>query len=147
MGHTFSKNYFHIVFSTKRRQKLISNEIRPQLWAYMIGICRNVGIAGLAIGGMDNHVHALVELKPDMSVAKAANLLKSNSSSWMKRQRIKFAWQEGYSSFTVSASNLSAVKRYVLDQERHHRKRRYEEEIMALLRKHGITADPKDIFD
>jgi REP element-mobilizing transposase RayT len=88
-----------------------------------------------------------VELKPDMTVPKAVNLIKSNSSRWMKQQRIKFSWQEGYSSFSVSASSIPAVKRYVLNQEAHHRKMSYENELFSLLRKHGIEFDPKGIFD
>lgn len=147
MSHTFTKHHFHIVFSTKKRQKLIAKAIRPQLWSYMVGICRNTGILALAIGGIEDHVHLLVELKPDMTVVKAVNLLKSNSSSWMKQQENKFSWQEGYASFSVSASNIPAVKRYVLNQESHHRKMTYEDELLTLLRKHGIEFDPKEIFD
>ena len=147
MSHTFTKHHFHIVFSTKKRQKLIAKDIRPQLWSYMAGICRNTGILALAIGGIDDHVHLLVELKPDMTVAKAVNVLKSNSSSWMKRTVRRFFWQEGYASFSVSASNIPAVKRYVLNQETHHRRMSYEDEIMTLLRKHGIEFDPKEVFD
>ncbi len=147
MAHTFTKHHFHIVFSTKRRQRLITKEIRPKLWSYMVGICRNVGIAGLAIGGIEDHVHALVELRPNMTVPKAVNLLKSNSTRWVRQQGIKFAWQEGYSSFAVSASNIPAVKRYVLNQEARHRKMTFEDELLILLRKHGIAFDPKDVFD
>src|SRR6185437_2438683 len=106
MAHTFTKHHFHVVFSTKKRQKLIAKEIRAQLWSYMAGICRNTGILALAIGGIEDHVHLLVELKPDMTVAKAVNRLKSNSSRWMKQQRrVKFSWQDGYALFSVSASN------------------------------------------
>src|SRR5690348_15778498 len=80
MSHTFTKHHFHIVFGTKQRQKLIAKEIRPQLWSYIAGICRNKAILSLAIGGIEDHVHLLVELKPDMTVPKAVNLIKSNSS-------------------------------------------------------------------
>ena len=147
MSHTFYKHHFHIVFSTKHRQKLITKQLQPKLWAYMVGICRNVGILAIAIGGIEDHVHALVEHKPEMTVPKAVNLLISNSSRWMKQDGIKFAWQEGYASFAVSASNVSTVKRYVLNQEAHHRKMTYEDELLTLLRKHGIEFDPKNVFD
>jgi len=133
MAHTFTKHHFHIVFGTKQRQKLIAKEIRPQLWSYIAGICRNKGILALAIGGIEDHVHLLVELKPDMTVPKAVNLIKSNSSRWMKRKDNRFSWQEGYSSFSVSASTIPVVKRYVLNQEVHHRKRSYQDELFSLL--------------
>jgi hypothetical protein len=65
----------------------------------------------------------------------------------MRQQKVEFAWQEGYSSFTVNASNIPAVKRYVLSQEAHHRKMGFEDELLTLLRKHGIACDPKSVFD
>jgi REP element-mobilizing transposase RayT len=147
MGHTYTKAHFHIVFSTKSRQKLIAPLIQPRLWAYMAGICSNVGMVALAIGGIEDHVHSLVELPPTMSLSKALNLLKSNSSGWMSEQRRDFAWQEGYGAFAVSVSNLAAVKRYVLNQAAHHRNRTFEDEYIALLEKHGVQYDPRYVFD
>ena len=85
MPQTLTNLLSHIVFSTKSRQKLIANSVQPRLWAYMAGICSNVGIVALAIGGIEDHVHSLVELPPTMSLSKALNLLKSNSSGWMSR--------------------------------------------------------------
>jgi len=146
MSHTYTKNHFHIVFSTKGRRKLISKPTQPKLWAYMAGICKNTGIWAHAIGGIEDHIHALVELPPAMAVAKAVNLLKSNSSSFMSEQG-KFSWQEGYAAFSVSASNVPAVKRYVLNQAEHHRKISFEDEFLILLKKHGIEFDLKYVFD
>jgi REP element-mobilizing transposase RayT len=147
MGHTYTKAHFHIVFSTKSRQKLIANPVQPKLWAYMAGICSNVGIVALAIGGIEDHIHSLVELPPTMSLSKALNLLKSNSSGWMSDQRRGFGWQEGYGAFAVSVSNLATVKRYVLNQHAHHRNRPFEDEYIALLEKHGVQYDPRYVFD
>jgi REP element-mobilizing transposase RayT len=81
-----------------------------------------------------------------MSVSKAVNLLKSNSSRWMNERRNRFAWQEGFGAFSVSASNISAVKRYVLNQAAHHRKMTFEQEFIAFLRKHNIKYDPKYVL-
>lgn len=81
-----------------------------------------------------------------MAVSKAVNLLKSNSSRWMREQGITFAWQEGFGAFNVSASNVAAVKKYVLSQELHHRKMTFEQEFVALLKKHGIEFDPKYVL-
>ncbi len=140
MSHTFTKHHFHIVFRTKKRQKLIAKEIR--LRSYMAGIGRNTGILPLAIGGIDDHVHLLVELKPDMTVAKALNLLKSNSSRWMKRRARGFSWQEGFASFPVSGSNIPSMREYVLSREAHYRKISYANKLLCLLRKYGIEFDP-----
>ena len=145
MSHTYTKNHQHIVFSTRGRRKLISKEIRPELWAYMAGICKNVGIWVHAIGGFEDHAHALIELPVAIHLPKAVNLLKSNSSRFMSR-RGTFSWQEGYAAFSVSASNIAAVARYVRNQESHHRKMSFEDEIFALLEKHGVQFDPKYVL-
>lgn len=146
MSHTYTKSHVHIVFSTRAREKLILKTIQPKLWSYLAGICRNTNIFALAIGGIEDHIHALVELPPTMAVSKAVNLLKSNSSRWMREQGITFAWQEGFGAFNVSASNVAAVKKYVLSQELHHRKMTFEQEFVALLKKHGIEFDPKYVL-
>jgi REP element-mobilizing transposase RayT len=111
----------------------------------MAGICKNVSIWVHAIGGIDDHVHALIELPVAISVPKAVNQLKSNSSRFMGRQG-RFSWQEGYAAFSVSASNVAAVARYVRNQESHHRKMSYEDEIFALLKKHGVEFNPKFVL-
>ncbi len=88
MSHTYTKNHIHVVFSTRAREKLISKEIQPELWSYLAGICRNVNIMALAIGGIaDHHLHALVELLPTMPVSKAVNLLEVEFLSLDERAR------------------------------------------------------------
>ena len=146
MSHTFTKNHQHIVFSTAGRRRLIEKTFQPKLWAYLGGICRNHDIFVRAIGGIEDHVHLLVEIPPALAVAKAVLTVKSNSSKWMNEMGRAFAWQKGYSAFSVSASNVSAVKRYVNNQPEHHRKISYEDELLALLRKHGIEFDPQFVF-
>jgi putative transposase len=146
LSHSYSQNHLHVVFSTKDRQKLIAPTMRPKLWAYMAGIGRNHGILVLANGGMADHVHLLIQLPPVLALAKAISLLKSNSSGWMNEHGMEFNWQEGYGAFSVSASNLGTVERYIADQERHHRKKTYEQEFEGLLRKHRIPFDPKYVF-
>jgi REP element-mobilizing transposase RayT len=146
MAHAFSRNHVHLVFSTKGRRPTIPNEMQPQLWSYLAGICKNYEMSALAIGGTENHVHVLFALTPKVALAKAVQLLKANSSKWMGEQGIDFAWQEGYGAFSVSSSNLESVTRYIRNQEAHHRKFNFEEEFRALLKKHGVDYDPKYIF-
>jgi putative transposase len=100
----------------------------------------------LANGGMENHAHLLIQLPPVMASSKAVALLKANSSKWMSEHGIRFSWQEGYGAFSVSASNIAAVTRYIEDQERHHRKMTFETEFVGLLTKHGVAFDPKYVF-
>ena len=147
MSHTFTKNHQHIVFSTAKRRKLIEKAFQPKLWAYIAGICRNHGMYVRAIGGIEDHVHMLIELPPTLAVAQAVSKVKSNSSRWVNETGRKFAWQKGYAAFSVSASKLLTVERYVNNQAAHHRKISYEDELIALLEKHCIEFDRKFVFD
>jgi putative transposase len=146
MSHTFTKNHQHIVFSTAGRRQLIEKSLQPKLWAYIAGICRNHGVFVRAVGGIEDHVHMLVELPPTLAVAKLVLTSKSNSSKWMNESRRAFAWQKGYAAFSVSASNASAVENYVNRQAEHHKKISYENELIALLKKHDVDFDPEFIF-
>ena len=137
--HTFPALYIHIVFSTSARRGLISDHIRPDLHAYLGGILRNIGVTALAIGGTTDHVHLLVDMKPDLSVADLVRLAKCNSSKWITESTGRwFAWQRGYGAFSVSRSSLPAVARYVREQDKHHHGRSSDEEWNALLSRHGI---------
>lgn len=143
MAHSYLAVYLHIVFSTKGRLPLITPEVQKPLWRYLAGIARNHGMKALAIGGMRDHVHLLVSFGAETSVARAVNLLKANSSRWLRGQLPKFGWQEGYAAFSVTTSGLESVSRYIEEQPRHHSRRDFQQEYLALLRKHKIVYDPK----
>jgi len=105
----------------------------------MAGIARNYGMHGLAIGGMDDHVHALITTPPVITIAKSVQVLKANSSRWMRENRLRrFQWQEGYGAFSVSRSLIPQIMKYIRNQKEHHRRRDFATEYAMLLRKHGI---------
>ena len=147
MPQAFISNNVHIAFSTLERRGLIPPERQKRLWSYLAGIARNVGATPMAIGGTNDHVHVLAALPSDLAIAKFVNLLKSNSSKWMSEQRRGFAWQKGYGAFSVSASNLAAVTKYIEHQPEHHKRRDFRQEFLALLKKHRLPFDPKYVFD
>jgi len=146
MSHSYAQNHLHVVFSTKDRQKLINAAVQPKLWSFMAGVARNHDFLVLADGGIEDHVHLLIQLPSVLALAKAISLIKANSSRWMNEHGMKFAWQEGYGAFSVSASNLDVLKRYIANQASHHRKMTFEQEFEELLKKHGIQFDPKYVF-
>jgi REP element-mobilizing transposase RayT len=146
MSHTFAKNHLHVVFSTKERRKTIAKELQPELWSYMAGICHNLDIASIAIGGTDDHTHILLHLPPTISLSKAIQMLKANASRWMNHRQKDFSWQQGFGAFSVGISNTAAVVRYIQNQEAHHRKMTFEEEYLRFLKRHGINYDPKFVF-
>jgi REP element-mobilizing transposase RayT len=143
MPHTYAQNTVHIIFSTKDRRKSIPKEFQADLWSYIAGICKNHAIFTQAIGGAADHIHLLDELPQSLPLAKAVLTIKSNSSRWAHAQNHKFAWQEGYAAFSVSASLVPAVVRYIQNQEAHHKKMPFDAEFLALLKKHGVSFDPK----
>ena len=147
MAHTFTQHHMHVVFSTKKRRKLIVKQIQERLWKYLTGICHNIDLIPVAVGGIEDHVHLLFHLPPSRALADAVRLIKTNSSKWMNEHGKEFDWQEGYGAFAVSASKLNVVVRYIHNQEKHHRKMSFEEEYLELLRRHGIEFDPRFVFD
>lgn len=117
-----------------------------RLWAYVAAICKNHGMLAFAVGGMTDHIHVLFRLPPTITLVRAVTLIKSNSSKWIRKKDRKFAWQEGHGAFSVSSSGIDKVIQYIDEQEQRHRKFTFEQEYIALLKKHGIPFDPKNIF-
>ena len=146
MSHSYVQNIIHLVFSTKERRKLIPTEFQPALWAYVAGICRKNEIFVHAVGGMNDHIHSLIQIPSTLAMAKAVLTIKSNSSRWAHEHGQRVEWQEGYGAFSVSASNLSVVDRYIRNQAAHHRKMSFDEEFTALLKKHGVEFDARYVF-
>lgn len=142
MPSSYVSSHFHVVFSTKNRQATISQKFQPRLWAYMAGIATNHGMHALAIGGIDDHIHALLSLPATMSIAKGAQVLKANSSRWVNEERpTHFEWQEGYFACSVSRSQIPRVMKYIANQHEHHRKIDHAGEMARLLKMHGF--DPQ----
>jgi putative transposase len=149
MPHTYSKLLVHVVWCTKERVATIAPEIRSDLHAYIGGIVREDGGTAITVGGVADHVHLLVELPADRNVADCIRIVKTNSSRWVHEkwpERRLFAWQAGYSAFTVSPSMQNRVVAYIAGQEEHHRRVSYQDEYLALLRKHGIAVDERFLW-
>ena len=150
MPHSYVSNLMHCTFSTKQRFPFIQPTLEKPLWAYMGGIARANKMKALAIGGVADHVHLLLSLPATMNIAKAIQLIKAGSSKWVHesfRRQQKFAWQDGYAAFSVSASQVAKTIRYIENQKEHHRKKSFEEEFIALLDKHGIEYDRRYVFN
>lgn len=144
MGSTFHSLHYHWVCSTKDRRPFIRGEWRSRLHEYLGGTIRGLEGTPLNVGGVEDHVHALIGLKTTHCVADFVRELKKASSIWTAQHHEKeFAWQEGYSIFTVSVSMLDVVNAYITRQEEHHRRKTFTDELRQLLEKHGVSYDPK----
>lgn len=139
MPNSYVSNHVHIVCSTRNRMKTINEELQPKLWAYMAGIAKNHGMHAVAIGGTEDHIHALINVGATLGIAKAVQALKANSSRWINdHPRTRFEWQEGYFACSVSRSQVSRVIRYIANQKEHHKKMDSAAEFALLLKKHGF---------
>lgn len=143
MSHSYLHNPVHVVFSTKARRKLIPKESQSCLWAYLAGVCKKQKIFVHEIGGIEDHLHMLIQIPLTLAFSDALQEIKGSSSRWMGP---KFAWQRGFGIFGVSASNVDAVVQYIRTQEAHHRKMTFEQEFIALLERHGVAYDPRYVF-
>jgi REP element-mobilizing transposase RayT len=145
--HSFNSCLMHCVFSTKERRPWLTAAIRPRLLPYLGGIARENEMKALAVGGVADHVHVLLSLPAILSVSKAMQLLKGNSSKWLRATFPElrpqgFAWQEGFGAFSIGVSGLDDTIRYIQQQEEHHRKKSFREEFENFLKKHGYDSKP-----
>jgi REP element-mobilizing transposase RayT len=146
MAHSYTNLLYHIVFGTKERQKLIDEAFQPDLYDYLGGTIRGLKGVSLEIGGVEDHVHILAKISPTIAVSDFLEKLKANSSKWAKSLKRGFGWQGGYSAFTVSESQVDRVRQYIQNQKEHHRKITFEEELIALLKAHGLPYDPEHLW-
>jgi putative transposase len=106
-------------------------------------------MVALEIGGVADHVHMLLSTPATMSVSKAIQLIKGGSSKWVHDtfpERQSFQWQEEYAAFSVSVSQMDKIIPYIQNQEEHHRKVTFQEEFVALLKKHGVEYEEKFLW-
>jgi REP element-mobilizing transposase RayT len=146
MAHTYPNILIHCIFSTKQRRNSIPDDLREKLSMYFVGIGKAHGLSVLCTGGTANHCHLLIVLPATMNLAKAMQVLKANSSRWLGEHGFDFAWQDGYGAFSVSASNVKAVRYYIEHQADHHAKHSFEDEFVSLLQKSGVKYDPEFVF-
>lgn len=149
MSHTYSNLLVHVIFSTQERRPAIPPEIQPDVFAYMGGIVRGLHGNPLAIGGTNDHVHILMRLPQDASVSDVVRVVKTNSSRWIHEKwprRAGFSWQTGYAAFSVSESSAQIVTNYITEQPIHHRRRSFQEEFVAFLKKNRIQYDERFVW-
>jgi putative transposase len=145
MPSTHTSLHYHLIFATKHRKPLIATEWRSDLHAYLGGTLKGLGAHPQGIGGVADHVHLLVSLKPTARLSACLRELKKAASVWVQQRCADFHWQEGYAAFTVSASVLESVRRYIANQEEHHRKKTFSEELVEFLKKTGVAYDPRNL--
>ena len=150
MANTYTSLHYHIVFSTKNRERWITPDIEQRIWAYLGGIAKENKMTPIQIGGIEDHIHILLGAPATLAPSKIAQLIKGGSSAWIHDTFPKmrgFAWQDGYGAFTVSKSNVPDIRTYVQNQREHHRTKTFQEEYIALLQRHEIEYDERYLWD
>jgi REP element-mobilizing transposase RayT len=140
---------YHIVFSTKDREPLITEAHQPRLYEYVGGIVRKQGGVALAVNGMEDHVHLFAKLRQDKALSDMIRDFKAYSSGWMHKvfpELKDFTWQNGYGAFTVSASQAVGVRKYIEQQKLKHRGRTFKDEFAGLLRASGVEFDERYLW-
>lgn len=150
MPGTFHNLKFHLIFSTKHRAPWLTETVRPRVHEYLGGIIRGERGKVIAIGGVTDHVHILFGWRTDEAISTLVRNLKANSSRWIHETfpaLAGFAWQEGYSIFAVSQSQVDKVRGYIQRQEEHHRAKPFRDELLDFLRTHEVSFDEQYVFD
>jgi putative transposase len=138
------------IFSTKSREPLLHDDWRDELFRVLGGTANNLGCQSLIVGGMSDHVHMLFQLGRTITIADAIGKIKSTSSLWVNQTYpgpVPFHWQSGYAVFSVSQSNVEAVRMYIQNQAKHHAKQSYQDELRAFLRRYQVEWDERYVWD
>lgn len=150
MSQSFTKLYAHLIFSTKNRKTFLDDEIRPRVHAYLATIIRSIDSRWVVVGGVADHVHILFDMGKMHAPVEFVEQVKRESSKFVKTLGPKykdFYWQRGYAMFSVSPTHLPDLESYVRDQEAHHRKKTFQEEIREFLERYGIEWDERYVWD
>jgi len=150
MGQSLALNYLHITFSTKQRIPFLQKEVSAPLHAYIGNICKEMECQPLQIGGYVDHVHILCMLSRKIALMDLMEELKAHSSKWMKSfggNCESFYWQKGYAAFSVNPKEVTAVTNYILNQEKHHQKNSFQDELRFFMNRYGMSYDEKYVWD
>ena len=150
MANTYSQLYIQIVFAVKGRENLIEKSWKDELHKYIAGIIKAKGQKPIIVNGMADHIHVFIGLKPSMAISDLVRDIKNNSTNFINERKFvksKFSWQEGYGAFSYSHSHIQTVYNYILNQEEHHKRRKFREEYTELLRKFEIEYNEQYVFD
>ena len=150
MAGTYSQLYIQIIFAVKGRENRINKSWSDELYKYISGIITAKGHKSIIVNGMPDHVHVFVGLKPSLAISDLARDIKNNSSKFInERQFAKghFQWQEGYGAFSYSHSHIESVYNYVLNQDKHHKRKTFRKEYLDFLKKFELEYDEKYLFE
>jgi REP element-mobilizing transposase RayT len=149
MANTYTSLHYHFVFSTKNREPWIAPSIEQRVWEFIGGIARHHGMTALQVGGIEDHIHALITAPPTIAPFQIAQFLKGGSSKWIHEEFSTlrgFSWQDGYGAFALSKSDIPDVIAYIQNQREHHQKMTFQEEYLEFLKNNNISYDERYLW-
>ena len=150
MPQSLSKVYVHITFSTKNRVNRIDDKIETPLFEYIGGVCKQMECNPIKVGGHENHIHILCLLSRKVAQMTLLENIKKSSSKWIKTKGDEYSdfyWQDGYGIFSVNPTEIEVVKKYISNQKEHHKKRTFQDEFRAFLKKYNVDYDERYIWN
>jgi putative transposase len=150
MSQNLEHQYFHLMFSTKRHEPVLDNAIREPLHAYMSSVFQGLESPVLIINSTKDHVHVLFDLSRDLTLNQVVEDVKGYSAAWLKAQSPafkKFSWQTAFGAFSVSDTNLFAVRDYIANQRKHHKNLTFQGEFLTFLKRYGVPYDEEKVWD
>jgi putative transposase len=150
MPQSLSKILIHLIYSTKNRERVLTDHIRDELHRYTGGILRDLGSPAQLINSVEDHIHVVFILARTRSISEIVEEAKKGTSKWIKTKGSEFAdfhWQSGYGAFSLSRSSLEEVLKYVANQQEHHRHKTFQEEYREFLKRYEIDYDEKYVWD
>jgi putative transposase len=149
MANSYYQVYIQTVFAVKFRDSVLQNDWRPKLLAVIGNLINKTGCKTMLVNGVEDHIHCLIGLKPDVSISELMKTVKAHSSKFINDNKLtstRFEWQEGYGAFSYSRSQIDEVFKYISNQEEHHKKQTFRAEFIKFLEKFDVPFDEKYIF-
>ncbi|MDA3814501.1 MAG: IS200/IS605 family transposase [Candidatus Cloacimonetes bacterium] len=137
----FIKIWIHLIWATKNRQPYLTKEIRTKVFSHIRDNAKEKGIHLDFINGYKEHIHILLSMHQEQSIAKIVHLLKGESSHWINENKLtkyNFNWQEEYLAASISHSAVNRVREYIKNQDEHHRIKSFTEEYKLFMEKYGF---------
>ena len=150
MANTYSQIFYHLVFAVRNRRALITPAIKDELYKYITGVIKNQNQVLFIINGMPDHVHLLINCKPDVNLSNLVKEIKEHSTKFINDKKIipgKFYWQGGFGAFSIGKRHLPELISYIKNQEERHKKKTFKDEYLEFLKEHEIEFREEYLFD
>jgi REP element-mobilizing transposase RayT len=150
MPQSLAKIYIHLIFSTKNRERVLLDDIRADLHAYMGGTLNGLGCSSIEINTEPDHAHLLFVMTRTETLSNVVGQVKKSANDWLRARDKQFAhfyWQGGYGAFSVSQSAVEEVREYIRNQREHHQRVSFQDEFRAFLKRYEIEFDERYVWD